>query len=641
MNVFALVVVLLLALHWPPVKASPPLLLNIAEGSPSPRTITDHLAYLEDKDGQIDEQSVLRPEIDVRFAPAPKDSSDIRLGHTRSVYWFRLNVANTSAVPVERILEIAYAPLTRVELFQKVDRRLQKITEAGAELPFAERSIAYRNPSFELSLSERAQGSFYFRVTSTSALIVPAQLWSVVSFQEHVRQDDVLHAFYFGMAAAIVAFNILLFVRLRESTYMTYSAFVTLFAMGIAAQMGLTHQYLWPNAQGWPDRVNYILFSLALGMYIVFSRRMLDTATSTPQLDPWLRHGAIMMFLSAPVLGLSLPVGAQLAVVVYGAGVMALLVVSILCAVRGQRTAPLFLLAYAALFVGVVITTLRGLGLLPTNLLTVHGMQWGSAIEMVLLAFALADRFIRLKDEVAETQKELLVSRNEVVSAQATAIQTLKESESLLERRVKERTEQLELMNARLEKISRTDALTGLANRRQFDETLNAECSRAQRSAQPLSLALLDVDWFKKFNDCYGHQAGDVCLQRVASALASQVTRAGDLAARYGGEELAFIAPNTGGTAAVALAQGVCDAVAAMEQQHADSPFGKVTVSIGVVTLIPASDPCPQQLIRLADQALYESKRSGRARVTAIDFPAGQVLATHPTDLKTAALSSQ
>lgn len=183
-----------------------------------------------------------------------------------------------------------------------------------------------------------------------------------------------------------------------------------------------------------------------------------------------------------------------------------------------------------------------------------------------------------------------------------------------LRHQVAERTAELEEVNRELRHLSSTDGLTGLANRRLFDEVLASEWARARRHHEPLALLMLDIDFFKKYNDRYGHLAGDDCLRRVAGQIRSALHRAGDLAARYGGEEFAVIAPGIDAEGALALAEGIRQAIEGQAIPHADAPGGSVTVSIGVALLIPAEE-APQILIAQADRALYQAKSNGRNRV--------------------------
>jgi diguanylate cyclase (GGDEF)-like protein len=173
----------------------------------------------------------------------------------------------------------------------------------------------------------------------------------------------------------------------------------------------------------------------------------------------------------------------------------------------------------------------------------------------------------------------------------------------------------LEQQNEELQVLADSDGLTGMANRRHFEYTLAAEYERARRNGQPCSLILIDVDHFKKFNDRYGHVAGDECLRRVACAIDGGTRRPTDLAARYGGEEFAVILPDTDLDGARAVAENIRTAVAGLDMEHADSPFGHVTASFGVFTARPAQDDCTtSSWVEAADALLYQAKTAGRNR---------------------------
>ena len=159
------------------------------------------------------------------------------------------------------------------------------------------------------------------------------------------------------------------------------------------------------------------------------------------------------------------------------------------------------------------------------------------------------------------------------------------------------------------------DGLTGVANRRCFDERLATEWRRAARGTAPLALLMLDVDHFKRFNDRYGHQLGDECLRRVACAIKGGLLRPGDLAARYGGEEFACILPATEFEGAQAVATSIEQRVRALQIEHADSDVcNVVTVSVGVSMALPEPDGDAASLLSLADAQLYRAKHSGRGR---------------------------
>jgi diguanylate cyclase (GGDEF)-like protein len=180
-------------------------------------------------------------------------------------------------------------------------------------------------------------------------------------------------------------------------------------------------------------------------------------------------------------------------------------------------------------------------------------------------------------------------------------------------------TERKELEN-RLAAMAMTDGLTSLANRRAFDEAMLREWRATQRSGLPTSLMLLDVDRFKAFNDHYGHQVGDDCLRTIAAAVHASVRRPRDFVARYGGEEIAVILPETDAAGALTVAEFVRQAIEDLEIPHAGNPEGNqfVTVSIGVTTAVSSlagTIKMPKGLLLTADSALYKAKTNGRNRV--------------------------
>ena len=183
-----------------------------------------------------------------------------------------------------------------------------------------------------------------------------------------------------------------------------------------------------------------------------------------------------------------------------------------------------------------------------------------------------------------------------------------------LERKVAERTDALAVANQRLELLSVTDPLTGIANRRRMDDVLEAEWRRALRDRSGMSIAMIDIDHFKLYNDHYGHPAGDRCLFLVADALRRNVRHI-DLVARYGGEEFAVILPGSDVVGARTVAERVCAAVVELNEPHALTECGFVTVSVGFAAVKPAKDLTVDLLIQLADEQLYLAKRDGRNQV--------------------------
>jgi diguanylate cyclase (GGDEF)-like protein len=218
----------------------------------------------------------------------------------------------------------------------------------------------------------------------------------------------------------------------------------------------------------------------------------------------------------------------------------------------------------------------------------------------------LENRLIRDAFPVERLEVVLLIAGQLAVSLDNALIY------SSLERKVAERTQQLALANERLEQLSVTDPLTGLANRRRLEEVLQNERQRAERTHTPLSLAMVDIDYFKRYNDRHGHPAGDRCLQRIATEL-DRTVRDTDLVARYGGEEFAVVMPDTDSAESRDVAERLRLAVSALAEPLAGDEV--VTASVGVATLHDVDRHGTDQLLERADSALYEAKRAGRNRV--------------------------
>jgi len=180
-------------------------------------------------------------------------------------------------------------------------------------------------------------------------------------------------------------------------------------------------------------------------------------------------------------------------------------------------------------------------------------------------------------------------------------------------------TRKLDAANQELVRISSRDDLTGVANRRFFDETISLEWRRARRHSNSIALLMCDVDFFKLFNDTYGHQAGDNCLRKVATAIRLNTERPSDLVARYSGKEFAVALPETTIGGALTVAEKIRQAIRELNISHESSPEGLITMSIGIASTAPGFDNPPDDLIHAASKALYRAKREGRDRLCRAD----------------------
>ncbi|MBI4785049.1 MAG: diguanylate cyclase [Oscillatoriophycideae cyanobacterium NC_groundwater_1537_Pr4_S-0.65um_50_18] len=200
----------------------------------------------------------------------------------------------------------------------------------------------------------------------------------------------------------------------------------------------------------------------------------------------------------------------------------------------------------------------------------------------------------------------------------------LQAQNEILQKQVRDRQmveEALQIANQKLLHLVNTDELTHLANRRRFDEYLGYEWKRMMREQQPLSLIFCDIDFFKQYNDAYGHLKGDACLQSIAAVLKATAKRTADLPARYGGEEMVVILPNTPALGALQVAQEIQSSIQQLQISHIGSPVSScVTLSFGIATLMPSAGLAVKHLIAAADAALYQAKFEGRDRIITTDY---------------------
>jgi len=215
---------------------------------------------------------------------------------------------------------------------------------------------------------------------------------------------------------------------------------------------------------------------------------------------------------------------------------------------------------------------------------------------------------------------QLLAAQAAVAIENARLYAQVQDYSRTLEEKVVERTAELEELNEELQRLADRDGLTGVANRRSGDAYLKDTWLRLRRQPQPLSLVMLDVDHFKRFNDNYGHQMGDDCLIRVAETLQAQLQRSTDMVVRYGGEEFMLILPNTDGDGAIQVAENARLAIEALDIRHEHSDTrDRITVSVGFATIVPDAKSSHDELVFAADEALYKAKESGRNRIHAAE----------------------
>ncbi|MDP3652375.1 MAG: 7TM diverse intracellular signaling domain-containing protein [Rhodoferax sp.] len=441
--------------------------LELPLGATAPVSLTEYFSVLEDPERALTLADVQKADVSGRFVSGFPAGDALNFGYSRSAYWLRLTLKNSSDQALQRMLEVHYPGITSIQLHQPTAGGPSVSVETGSVMPFATRPYANRFFVFPLNVAAHTQQTMYLRIRSYGPITLPARLWEPQAFHAYERSDYMAQAWYFGIAAAMILFNLLLFVALWDVAYLLYVAFATSMALTMAAQNGLAKEFLWNDSPLWSNIASSVGYSYSLAALLVFMRYILHTRQVIPYSDRVLKP-LVGLFLAAPIgFGLALPVLVKPAALLYGATGALVLVMGVWCAIKRQRSAYFFLAAFAVLCLAAMVSVLRALGWLPTNPFTVNALQFGSGLEMMLLAFALADRFNAIRREKALAQREALV-------AQQRLVESLQASERVLEERVQQRTAELDSKNVALtqamssletvERIARHDLKTPLGS---------------------------------------------------------------------------------------------------------------------------------------------------------------------------------
>jgi len=288
--------------------------------------------------------------------------------------------------------------------------------------------------------------------------------------------------------------------------------------------------------------------------------------------------------------------------------------------IRAEEGAAIVLIGFLAVILAFLNDVLYARNILPTGYLISLGVLIFIFSQAFLISLRVARAYGIIETQSRELEKTNRAFSQEIETRKAAEKEVLRHRNHL-EELVRERTNELEEANQQLRELSLLDGLTKIANRRRLDEEMDREWRRMRREGRPLAFILCDIDYFKRYNDTYGHQEGDAALIKVATAIRQSVKRPGDLAARYGGEEFCLIAPETDLKGAMRLAEIVRKSIADLRLPHRESdvsPF--VTLSMGVSAGVPRDDDFPADLIERADQALYKAKAAGRNRVISMVY---------------------
>ena len=559
-----------------------------------------------------DPSGKLRPADLANAKPSERraDGGTLSFGYSPSAWWLHVRLRNAGTESGYRLLDVGSPLQDYVDVYVLRDGRTLAHVETGDRRPFANRPIAQRSPVLPLQLAPGETVDVWIRLAAYDGLheAVKPVLWKASAYAQDAQTQTLIFGLYYGLLLTIMAYTLFLFVSTWQGAFGWYVAYILAFLAWSVTFRGYGFQYFWPRH---PDFNNQFLAIAAAASYAtcgVFLIYFLDTrrhagggmhkviawssAFAAAWIVPALFGVYALTFVATIPAGLVL-IGAGLATgIAQRHGIQA-------------RPARYYLVAVSMLSFGAVLYWLRMLGVLPSNVVTENALQIGSALEVLLLAFGLAD--------------QMNILRAEKLLAEQTALRAQAELAHRLEHEVQERTQELESANRRLNEMAITDELTGAYNRRHFNTVFAAEIARHNRHRAPFAFCLLDVDHFKAYNDHYGHQKGDEVLRRLSSHIRTTLRRSGDQFFRLGGEEFGVVftidePPDKAQAFVERIREGIAEL--GIPHEHNGGGQGVVTASFGLVILGGETRSMqPEGVYALADQLLYRAKAEGRNRV--------------------------
>ncbi|WP_028670081.1 sensor domain-containing diguanylate cyclase [Saccharospirillum impatiens] len=543
----------------------------------------------------------------------PISDSVLNFSFDPSAYWVRFTLHNPTDTNIRLILDVAQPLQDYIDAWLlDGNKSTVQSWQTGDRRPASDRPFLYRAFAFPISIAPDQQIQFIARFDSHDGLYdaLPLALMSQGSFFMQKDREALWFGFYYGAITILLLYNLFVGIATRERDFLLYSLYLSCFLLWNLAFRGYLALGPLANAP--------ILNNIATAFFggsifitlIIFTRRFLALNTRMPRTSRCLLFLAMAMLIPVVLSTLDYYAFAfQLIIPAAMITMLTVLAVAIYLSWQGLRTARIYLLAWVLLIASAFAYYGRVLSLVPSTWLTENALNIGSLIELLVLSLAMADRIRSLKLERIENQSYLF-------ERERGMNQELKEQVAI-------KTRELKQLANRFEQDSITDALTGLKNRRTFESTLEQSVRSKDRDNPWLCLALIDLDYFKNFNDQFGHPAGDVLLTQLGQLLQRTFQRSDDHVFRIGGEEFGVVFRTESSTA---IKQMLHQFQAALTVISSTTDTTPITASIGVACVLNGSDVTPDNLYVRADELLYQCKEKGRNQflIERIDTPADQ-----------------
>ncbi|QYZ65205.1 MAG: response regulator [Gammaproteobacteria bacterium (ex Lamellibrachia satsuma)] len=424
---------------------------QIFSGQTKQISLGPYLEIFEDKQADLDIFDVASPAFEQRFRPVGEEQ--LSLGYSRSAFWLRFSIHWTDTSPL--LLQLAYPLLDSIVFYLPNGPEDFKASKAGDTLPASIRELPSPDILFSMPAIAESEQTYYLRVQSGGSLQLPLYLWSTAEFTSENGKVRYIQGVYYGVMLVMILYNLFLFLFVKDRNYLHYVVYITSYLLFQLSLNGYAQLYLWPENPWWANRSVPFFVGLVTFFAISFSRQFLTTRKYMPRAD-WLLKGLMVFSLGIMLGGLFLTYDIM-APVSNIAGVLlpiVLLPTGYLSLRSGYRPARFYVIAWSMFLLGIFVTGLMFTGFVPRNLFTSYAMQVGSAMEVVLLSIALADRINILRREKEIAQREStknLQQLNEGLEAQVEQrTQELARHASMLEQTVLERTADLRHSNDEL-----------------------------------------------------------------------------------------------------------------------------------------------------------------------------------------------
>ncbi len=547
-------------------------------------------------------------------------------GLSDSAFWLRAIISRDTNER-QRILRISYSAIDTVEIwfFKHADLTAGEHSPSplsyhilGDQRAFSERPVDHEQLIVDIPLLKE-DVFVLLKASSDGSLKVPIEKWDKLEFVEFSALYKGFMGLFFGYILAMILSNFAIFAITKNVNFLIYTCYSLSVILGVASLHGFGFQFLWPNNL-WLQEYSVVLFvSLTMMSILSLSVGLLNLKEKSLRLYK-LHKSIIVVFglivLACFVLPYSIVLPSFLLILIVAAPIVFLS--GLYIAFSGTLVHKLYCSSWAVLLFAGMMVALQSAGILNTDINGAYMLAVGGILEALLLSFSLAVKYNEQTTNVTNAKILAMAKQEEAISARDELIVQQTENELDLKNRIAERKIELSKTlyklaerNQVLTALSSQDTLTGLMNRHYFDEHYHNEASRSAREKVPLAVAVIDIDFFKRVNDNYGHLCGDHCLTSFAATLKQLVKRPTDIICRYGGEEFVLVLPNTDAQGLSKILESVRLA-AERKIIRFEGQKLSFTVSAGGCSGIISQSTSASSLFACADKMLYQAKNDGR-----------------------------